>query len=138
MGTVLVHLESVVNAYWRTGTDPSPNTVARLLLNAWYVACLAFDRGDATSLQVAIDATGKPDGIPDADWVLVSDRLEREKDDLAEEMMDLAVRRLSEMGLALSAVSCLVHGPAQDRTNQIIDDVDDLIRDLRRLGRERR
>ncbi len=64
--------------------------------------------------------------------------LQRRPDDLAEEMMDLAVRRLSEMGLALSAVSCLVHGPAQDRTNQIIDDVDDLIRDLRRLSRERR
>ena len=63
---------------------------------------------------------------------------QRRPDDLAEEMMDLAIRRLGEMGLALSAVSCLVHGPAQDRTNRIIDDVDDLIRDLRRLGRERR
>ena len=63
---------------------------------------------------------------------------QRRPDDLADELMDLAIRRLGEMGLSLSAVSCLVHGPAQDRTNQIIDDVDDLIRDLRRLGRERR
>ena len=77
---------------------------------------------------------GEPDANRARDGLLPR---QRRPDDLAEELMDLAIRRLTEMGLALSAVSCLVHGPAQDRTNHIIDDVDDLIRDLRRLGRDR-
>jgi signal transduction histidine kinase len=60
--------------------------------------------------------------------------LGREHERLVRDLHDLGIIRLSWLGFELSSVSNLIQGAARERITRAIQDVDDLIRDLRQLA----
>ncbi len=77
---------------------------------------------------VSPPVVGRTGPLPEAAVQLL---IEQERERIARAVLGGTMRRLSQLGFDLAAISGQVGGPASGRLSRAVDDVDDILEELR-------